>query len=65
MFSQASVCPQGGLPPSLPPMGGLTIPPPGYTDTPWTPPPHPHRDMPGRGQSAVGTHPTLMHSCLS
>ena len=75
IFSQVSVCPQGGLPQCML----------GYTPQDQTPqdqtPPHweqtsrpeqtplleqtrPRKHTPAYGQRAAGTHPTWMHSCL-
>ena len=80
IFSQASVCPQGGLPQCMvgytPPPGSRHPPPPGADTSPDQTPhprgnrhpprpdPHPRKQTPAYGQRMAGTHPTGMHSCF-
>ena len=75
MFSQVSVCPQGGVadtpwadtsqadpPPADTPWADHTPPPLGQTPHHWTDTP-PVQCILGYGQQSGGTHPIGMHSC--
>ena len=64
IFSQASVCRQGGGEGCLPQcMLGYT-PPPDQTPPGSRHPPPPGKQTPAYGQRAAGSHPTGMHSCF-